>query len=1171
MICGRALGVDTNPRHEAYLEAVSDVGIEAYLHPPCGVGAAGDGRDDFCFSNPIWNHSVTNEPWYVDEFCASEHALFLQWEVLKDLYSNSLLSSGFWPSLQPCTPATSQRPHPARREKKRVQFEDQIDVLLGAEDQTEFFHLKVHSVALYGWADKPWSKKRIRSHLKSELPMAMSNLDILAIKPAAFLLPTPSYGNAQAPLSALAVSSRACENTDDETWLMQRVFKQSPHSDQQEALLDGLTGRPTALENSDDSSSSEHGDGSSSSDGVPNSGSSGVHPPSTTGGRQEVILFHLDDPPIRVFLDWSDYFRMINEIALHFATEPANVVDAYEINNVVKGLPPDSVPIIVHLFPDIAVGQTSRLVLFDLEIHAHRTEPSFRLGPMTQRFVLPIPMRCDRATVLQAVNLERYCEQEHDRCFMWLDSEWWSSEDLLYKNIAHGDHIRIAVPPSERHECATSQLIEWSQDGLTEAEIIEHLSVPDVSAGYSPSPLTEAEVRNLAAPSALAAQREDDNFIGMQLSTTIGDSSPNENATSSEGLSLDWSADLSRIRQLQLNSICASLNESSEDEFLVYTWFIDHRASHICLNPKIVALDDDAEQWEQRLTQPWKQSISSLERVFFDVVLPVPPKLPPEDHLAHILLTQHATDRCTVLLTITNADLCTRFAITVPTDADWDDFAVAIPLLQQTPKEHVEWILPDHHPVDSILHVWQGRGLHLRLLNDRQDDQEEDVVFLQHCVQNVLKEPTIQTAHCDDIQPSCSFTEEFLQAVSVAQDAAALDPPAQIALDPRTIEAQPEAIQILWERFTDEQLTASDVRSHRRVESWFLHHHGFTRCVGSRISLLSDDFITWQASLTATWNDLITNPNDLSFAIVHPTTEDAATGCLAQLIVTQHAQVESRSTVLSIYDSDAGADQPPHTFAIVLPRQITLQDLVTLLHLQADCPPAARLNQCSLWFGRIPIAASNVVNVHMGSAFRLIVSRAELVDIAQLLTLSGGHIREFLQRAVHTDLHIRPADPSFLRRSSDHLIAHADIPQDGRPEWIVILQRYFNRWYAVDEDTQNKILHAQVWYLNDYPNHHCGSARPAILKHETFMWRTELLSPWSDHIIRATPVEIDVVAGLDWDEDEDFGHVHILLTQRVPATSRAAVITCRGDATLDNASTSICSCPGCQNSDQRPT
>ena len=106
-------------------------------------------------------------------------------------------------------------------------------------------------------------------------------------------------------------------------------------------------------------------------------------------------------------------------------------------------------PIIVHLFPDIAFGQTSRLVVIDLEIHAHRIEPSFRLGPLTQRFAQPIPQRCDRHAALEALNVERYCKQEQDRCFVWYDSVWWSIEDPQIKVIAHGDHIRVAVPPSE--------------------------------------------------------------------------------------------------------------------------------------------------------------------------------------------------------------------------------------------------------------------------------------------------------------------------------------------------------------------------------------------------------------------------------------------------------------------------------------------------------------------------------------------------------------------------------------------------------------------------------------------------------------------------------------------------------------------------------------------------
>ena len=67
-------------------------------------------------------------------------------------------------------------------------------------------------------------------------------------------------------------------------------------------------------------------------------------------------MFHLMDPPIRALLDWSDYDRMIAEIALHFSTTPINVVDAYEINTELSGLPPGAIPIIVHLCLTLPLG-----------------------------------------------------------------------------------------------------------------------------------------------------------------------------------------------------------------------------------------------------------------------------------------------------------------------------------------------------------------------------------------------------------------------------------------------------------------------------------------------------------------------------------------------------------------------------------------------------------------------------------------------------------------------------------------------------------------------------------------------------------------------------------------------------------------------------------------------
>ena len=135
------------------------------------------------------------------------------------------------------------------------------------------------------------------------------------------------------------------------------------------------------------------------------------------------------------FLDWTDYETMMIEIAHHFAVDRAHLVEAYEIATQVKQLPPDVVPVIVHLLPDIAVGMNARLILFDIEYHGHRIEPHFRLGPETHRFVAPAPTDVDRRGLLTLANVDRYCEREGDRCLVYLNEVWWPDYDVQFKTL----------------------------------------------------------------------------------------------------------------------------------------------------------------------------------------------------------------------------------------------------------------------------------------------------------------------------------------------------------------------------------------------------------------------------------------------------------------------------------------------------------------------------------------------------------------------------------------------------------------------------------------------------------------------------------------------------------------------------------------------------------------
>lgn len=252
--------------------------------------------------------------------------------------------------------------------------------------------------------------------------------------------------------------------------------------------------------------------------------------------------------------------------------------------------------------------------------------------------------------------------------------------------------------------------------------------------------------------------------------------------------------------------------------------------------------------------------------------------------------------------------------------------------------------------------------------------------------------------------------------------------------------------------------------------------------------LLENVFRQWQTQLSATWADKVRDRQALTFALVHPEPEDIAVGVLAQIIVTEGAVADSRSNVISVYDSDPDMERSPYTLAMVLPRRLNLAGLLSVLHLQAECPPHALENLCSLWIGRIPIGSNHEVNVFMRNAFRLILSRGIRLDVPYLLTLDNAQLRRILQRAIRSEVFDRPPEPNFV----NVLATTADLPSDSggvaqvmdnRPSWIPIVERHFQRRHQREPPDYNPILRVQVWYLNNnfdhvkqksLMNHSCG-------------------------------------------------------------------------------------------------
>ena len=1186
VIIGRDNGVQRNPLHEAYTVQSNASVVEAYQIASEQFGAAGDWWDAIPSCLLSWKHSIMDEARFVSPFQASLNALSLQWEVGLDL----LPSQPFHHSSRHSASSTldsSHRSHSKSHAKRQVRFADQIDVFLGVDDAFEMSCLRVAQGALFDWLEKPWSKKRIRSKEKHHIVSL-------------------------APLSQVAVLSRDLEpDLDYETFSMVQTIqsKHDIHNEHDASLIDAFSGGQTGTDqlippNHDDETSMSD----SMSDGAPatSAASSHIRPPSSVGDRQEVVMFHMQDPPLRAFLDWSSYDNMINEIAGHYATIVENVVDAYEINADLQGIPQEAVPIIVHLFPDIAVAHEAKLALFDVEIHAHSSEAGFRLGPKIQRYVLPVPEWLDRASVLTMANADIYCHRERDRCFVWHGNQRWPDTDLQARLVAHGDYFRVAIPPTERFTCATQQMLEWTQNGLHDEEILHILTDQDAYDGYSPSLLDEDEVRQLATrnieelvadhftaiqtsserpkvlqditnfthfASNLPAKSRHDELdtevlSAMQSPATSEVYLPNVDALSGSNSSGDrhiteWSLDLTRLAQQHARDCTTNRDEADNILFSVYTWFIDHQSQLACFQPRIAFLGEDPSEWEEDLTFPWRHHIISDEPLFMDVVSPFTPRAEVEEHIAHVLLSQRVGNLRSILVSLefiapVAPSVIVRGAIAVPNPCTRQDIGRLFPLFARFEDEQLIWQHPVAHLSMNQLATRNGMGIMLQVLPEPETPREENAQELNSLIQIAVTNDLTVSKGSDIVgimpEPTCSFTDEFLEAISAAEEAVRMEPPARPFPNEEAGQQMHEAFRVLLDRFAEEVIPSSvHTPRMRRVESWFLDHTSFTRCHSSRISLLQEDVATWRHTLPETWRERISDPECIDFHVVNPTTEDAAVGTIGQLMVTQSASFDLRSTVLSVYDSDQETERSPYTFALVMHRRLNLERLLTALQLTSDCPPANRQNHCSLWFGRLPIDDSLVVNVHMGQAFRLVIGRGISINVAQLLQMDDVMLRDTLQRSVSTEIFIRPPEPEFLHPDNEALPSRLpSVIPDGRPGWIAVLQQHFDRFHWRDTFDGGPYLMVMVWYLNAHPHFHCGTPHATRLSDDPLIWRAELMASWRDNLQRASPADFFVFPGVLTGIYGEAGQqeVHVFVHQSLQIDSHVVLITVRGVAAL---------------------
>ena len=969
------------------------------------------------------------------------------------------------------------------------------------------------------------------------------------------------------------------------------TFKNSPMDLQQayqmQAFQDGHIQHDDGFEN-DEEFEIENSDDLSLGDG---SGSSNIGPPPDDNDRQDVLLFHLDDQPIRSLVSWSSYEDMMQEIAHHFSLQREDLVDVYEIVVSPPDVGMDVVPAIVHMAGDLHPASTDRLVLIDVEFHAHRIESNFRTGPNVLRCVKPLSQTISRNDVLFHANVDRYCRSEEGRCLVFINARRWPDYDLDRKSIAHGDYLRVVVPPSDRYSCPTVAISDMTQRGLSDQQILDEIYIDDAASGYSPSLLDAEEVKGLATRHV----EETDEVPMMQWTSAAYPSHRDDdglsyaNDTSHESIPQDWFLDLQRLVHRQFQQCDGS--DQPELMFSVYTWSIDQGTSCICREPRIAMLGDDPAEWRDDILEPWRHQIQIHrdDGLLIDLVSPHTPRVEIEEHIAHIIITQRPHELNSVLLSLEFVDVSSpsvivRFAVAVSATSSPQQIAELVPLYNSFALNRQTWIHPTISDQRQSFRTRSGLGLIVQIFPHVEEpieaSQETSLMQLytdrphhgdivsdnrECCNDNVHHQLCMSIGHVSATRESgsnglsdlaklpspgftnFSLTEEFIRYIQ-ATSAQAEGPPALLE-PPIGLRDQPAWVQDLWEKWTETiHETGGDVQNGPRLETWFTNPRRWTRCEQSRVVVLSSNFHQWERELLAVWPDRADRALPTQFAIVFPNPPDADQTVQEQLVIEQQSEPFSRSIVVTVCDT-ARSSGRHGSLALVVSDRLEVHSLITLLGYSEICPPERTENECIMWMGNIAIRPDQVLNVRNGNALRFLVRRGIRIGIPELLSMSDRQLRHELQSAIDGAVYRRPNVPGFpadpnsmnnpITRPADDTRADSQYP----PDWFNALQVLFEEHAFVENSDEGRVIYVLVWFVNGHNRRRNDDPRVVRLDASSQWWRSELIFPWREQFERASPFELSLVEPMPPRDPWRSHAAHIIVSQAVSADHVAILFT----------------------------
>lgn len=335
-------------------------------------------------------------------------------------------------------------------------------------------------------------------------------------------------------------------------------------------------------------------------------------------------------------------------------------------------------------------------------------------------------------------------------------------------------------------------------------------------------------------------------------------------------------------------------------------------------------------------------------------------------------------------------------------------------------------------------------------------------------------------------QDRCSFTEEFLQAIRVREQAKDFGQDAPPVLP--DIHSQPLFVQQVHEAALTSANPPQFGEPFGRIESWYIDQQRHRRCHHTRIVELGPDFRTWEQQLRLEWIDHIDTNVPVEFHIVHPTPEDADQTAFSQVLLVQRADDQQRTIVLSIYDAAYDNGQA-HSHAVVVPHRVDLRSTIGIADFTEHCPPIAPANDCQLWFGSLLIPSHQQIIVRHGYALRLTVRRPLEIDVRALQSLQTEEQRRILSQA------LQDAEQFPLETITP-------VDEHWQPDWVNELEIAFQQVARTEMRNADSFVYVLTWYLNGHSGTRNTTPRRVRLGASANTWEHTIQETWRD---RADP------------------------------------------------------------------